>query len=152
MKTQNEIIAKIDENVTAVEIIRNHENLDECCVIINDMMFSTPYETKYSFDLIVAIKTQIAKVNPEIIVIMFNDIELPTAWKQAYKTAGILEKYPDDRRLKFHPYNEMNEQFCIDRTLLWDITDEFKGTDHEITADKCEWRFEIIKWYKNHLI
>ena len=143
MKTQNEIIAKIDEDVTAVEIIRNHENPDECCVIINDELFSTPYETEYSFDLIVAIKTQIAKVNPEIIVIMFNDIELPTAWKQSYLQGGITEDR-FDRRTEFHPYNEMNEMFCIDRILLMQIT----GQDDRM----AKWKEGIIKWYKNHLI
>ena len=144
-----EIIANIDKETKAVEIIRNHENPNQCNVIINDQFFSCPYETEYSFELLTAIKTAVPE---EAIVIMFNDNELPEAWKQAYKKAGILEKYPDDRRLKFHPYNEMNEMFCIDQSLLWDITDEFKGTDHEVTEDKCKWRFEIIKWYKNHLI
>lgn len=143
------IIVKIDEETKAVEIIRNHENPNECNVVINDRFFSCPNETEYSFELLTAIKTVVPE---EAIVIMFNDNELPEAWKQSYQKAGILEKYPDDRRLKFHPYNEMNEMFCIDQSLLWDITDEFKGTDHELTEEKCKWRFEIIKWYKNHLI
>ena len=150
-KTHNEIIDEIKntETLTAIEIIKNHKNPNQCSIIINDELFSTPYETIYSFDLLQQIKNT---VTDNILVIMFNDDELPLAWKQAYENADILKKYPDDRRLKFHQYNEMNEQFCIDRTLLWDITDEFKGTDHEITEDKCKWRFEIIRWYKSHLI
>lgn len=141
--THNEIIAKIDEDVTAVEIIRNNENPNECCVVINDEMFSTPYETMFNFDLLVAIKTQIAKVNEDIIVIYFNDIELPEAWKQSYLAGGITEDR-FDRRTEFHAYNDMNEMFCIDRILLMQIT----GID-----DTCaKWKAGIIKWYRNHLI
>lgn len=142
-RTHNEIIAKIDEDVTAVEIIRNNENPNECCVVINDEMFSTPYETMFNFDLLVAIKTQIAKVNEDIIVIYFNDIELPEAWKQSYLAGGITEDR-FDRRTEFHAYNDMNEMFCIDRILLMQIT----GKD-----DRCaKWKTGIIKWYRNHLI
>ena len=141
--THNEITAKIDEDVTAVEIIRNNENPNECCVVINDEMFSTPYETMFNFDLLVAIKTQIAKVNEDIIVIYFNDIELPEAWKQSYLAGGITEDR-FDRRTEFHAYNDMNEMFCIDRILLMQIT----GID-----DTCaKWKVGIIKWYRNHLI
>ena len=150
--TQTQIIKTIKnkkDELTAIEIIINRENPTECSVILNDEFFSIPYETIYNEKLIAEIKKTIPG---KILLIQFIDYELPEAWKQSYKKAGILEKYPYDRRLKFHPYNEMNEQFCIDRNLLWDITDEFKGTPHELTEEKCKWRFEIIKWYKNHLI
>lgn len=141
--TQKQITEKIDEEVTAVEIIRNNENPNECCVIINDEMFSTPYETMFNFDLLVAIKTQIAKVNEDIIVIYFNDNELPEAWKQSYLAGGITEDR-FDRRTEFHAYNDMNEMFCIDRILLMQIT----GVDETC----AKWKTGIIKWYKNHLI
>lgn len=148
----NEIIEKIEthkDELTAVEIIRNHNNPTQCSIILNDKMFSIPYETEFNFDLIVEIKTTI---NDNTLLIMFNDIELPNAWKQAYSDAGILERFPEDRRLKFHPYNDMNEQFCIDRNLLWNITDEFKGTPHELTEENGSWMWYITKWYKAHLI
>lgn len=148
--TQNEIIENIKktETLTAVEIIRNHKNPSECCVVINDKLFSMPYETEYSFELLQAIKNTVSE---DILVIMFNDDELPKAWAAAYTADGIPEER-HDRRVEFHAYNDMNEMFCIDRTMLWDITDEFKGTDHELTKEKCIWRWTIIQWYKAHLI
>ena len=151
--TQTEVVNKIEnekDELTAVEIIISHENPTQCSVILNDELFSVPYETTYNNGLIAGVKKAIR--GKEILLIQFIDNELPEAWRQAYQDGGILERFPDDRRLKFHPYNEMNEQFCIDRNLLWDITDEFKGTPHELTEEKCKWRYEIIKWYKNHLI
>ena len=150
--TQNQIIEKIEnkkDEITAIEIIINHENPLECSIILNDKLFSVPYETTYNNELISGIKKAIR--GKKILLIQFIDNELPEAWKQAYLSDNIPEER-HDRRVIFHPYNDMNEQFCIDRTLLWDITDEFKGTPHELTEEKCKWRFEIIKWYKNHLI
>lgn len=149
-KTHNEIINEIKntETLTAIEIIRNHKNTNQCSIIINDELFSTPYETTYSSKLLQQIKNTI---NENIIVIMFNDDELPKAWAESY-TLGGIPKEKHDRRVKFHPYNEMNEMFCIDRNNLWDITDYWEGTEYELTEDKCRWRFEIIKWYKNHLV
>ena len=151
--TQNEIITKIEnekDELTAVEIIINHENPTQSSVILNDKLFSWGYETTYNNELIAGVKKAIC--GKEILLIQFIDNELPEAWRQAYQDGGILERFPDDRRLKFYPYNMMNEQFCIDRNLLWDITGEFKGTPHEVTKEKCMWRWSIIEWYKNHLI
>lgn len=166
--TQTQILEKIEnekDELTAVEIIMDSKDYhgysgqgnvplgtpERASIIFNDRLFSTGYEIEegYTFDLLKTIK----KALPEnVLLLWFVDDQLPEAWRQAYQDGGILERFPDDRRLKFHPYNEMNEQFCIDRNLLWDITDEFKGTPHELTEDKCKYRFEIIKWYKNHLI
>lgn len=149
-KTQTEIIEEIKKNetLTAVEIIRSHKNPTVCSVIINDKFFSMPYITTFNFKLLQAIKNTVSE---EILVILFNDDELPKAWAEAYTADGIPEE-EHDRRVEFHAYDDMNEQFCIDRTLWWDITDYFKGTDHELTRDKCIWRWEIIQWYKRHLI
>lgn len=148
--TQIEIIEEIEktEELTAVEIIRSNEDANKCSVILNDKWFSMPYETDFDFALIVGIKQVISD---EVILIMFVDNELPEAWRQSYLADGIAEEN-HDRRVEFHAYNDMNEMFCIDRTMLWDITDEFKGTAHELTEEKCAWRWNIIKWYKNHLI
>lgn len=143
--TQKQIVTEIDEQTTAVEIIRNHENPKECSVIINNKMFSIGYETEYTFELLTAIKTAVPE---EAIVIMFNDNELPEAWKQSYLNGGITEDR-FDRRTEFNAYNEMNEMFCISRDLLWDINDKWVGTPYE---NNCEWKTGIIKWYKNHLI
>ena len=143
---QKQIIANIDEETKAVEIIRNHQNPAECCVVINDEMFSCPYETEYSFNLLTAIKEAVPE---DAIVIMFNDNELPEAWKTSYLMGGITEDR-FDRRVEFHPYNEMNEMFCIDQMLYDYITDYWKGTPRENSCPK--WKTGIIKWYKNHLI
>lgn len=162
--TQNEILNKIEnqkDELTAIEIILDHEDKErvnvplgtpeKASIIFNDELFSWGYEIEegYTFDLLKTIK----KALPEnILLIWFVDSDLPEAWKQSYSKAGILEKYPQDRRLQFHPYNEMNEQFCIDRNLLWNITDEFKGTPHELTKENGSWMWHITQWYKNHLI
>lgn len=149
--TQTQIIDEIKNNdeVTAVEIIINHKNILECSVIISDELFSYGYETTYNNELISEIKKAIR--GKEILLIQFIDTELPEAWKQSYLAGGIPEER-HDRRVIFHPYNDMNELYCVDRNLLWDITDKFKGTPHELTEDKCCWRWNIIQWYKKHLI
>jgi len=151
-KTQNEIIdlIKKTETLTAVEVIISSEDNNKASVIINDKMFSTPFEIKdgYTVDFLKTIKNTISD---DILLILFEDTELPNAWTKAYSSSGI-PKERHDRRVIFHSYNDMNEMFCVDRSLLWDITDYFKGTDHELTEDKCKWRYEIVKWYKNHLI
>lgn len=152
-KTQNEIITKIEnekDELTAVEIIISHENPTQCSVILNDELFSVPYETTYNNELIAGVKKAIR--GKEILLIQFIDNELPEAWKQSFKKAGILERYPDDRRLKYHAFNDMNEQFCIDRNLLWNITDEFKGTPHELTEEKGSWMYYMTLWYREQLI
>lgn len=149
---QNELTQKLTTDkceITAVEIIRSHENPELCSVIINDKLFSIPYIMDYNFELIQTIKNNTSE---EVLLIMFTDDELPKAWADAYAKAGILEKYPQDRRLQFHAFNDMNEQFCIDRNLLWNITDEFKGTPHELTEENGSWMWHITKWYKAHLI
>ena len=137
-----------EDELTAVEIIRNHENPKECSVIINDKFFSMPYIMDFSFDLLSTIKNTVPE---EILVILFNDDGLPKAWRDAYLADGIPEE-DHDRRVEFHRFDDMNEQFCIDRTLHWDITDYFKGTQHELTEEQCKWRWTIIQWYKAHLI
>lgn len=147
--TKKELIPKItEENVTAIEIIRNHKKPTECSVIINDDLFSIPYITTYDFELLKIIKENI---HENTLVILFNDDELPKAWADSYTAGGIPEER-HDRRVIFHPFNDMNEMFCIDQTILYDITDEFKGTPHELTEEKCAWRWNIIQWYKAHLI
>ena len=161
-KTQNEILKEIKntETLTAVEIIISSEDHEipnrplgtpvKASIIINDELFSTPYEIEegYTFDFLKTIKKTIPK---EVLLIYFEDADLPKAWADAYTAGGIPEER-HDRRVIFHPYNEMCEMYCVDRNLLWDITDYFKGTPHELTKDKCGWRWNIIQWYKKHLI
>lgn len=163
-KTQSEIIDEIKktENVTAVEIIVSDEDASipnrpllspiKASVIINDKMFSIGYEIEegYTFDFLRTLKKEV--LDDDVLLIWFKDAELPEAWRQAYEKVGILENNQNDRRLQFHQYNDMNEMFCIDRILLWDITDEFKGTEHELTEETGFYRWHITKWYKNHLI
>ena len=149
--TQNEIINKIKnekDDLTAVGIILNHKNHNQCSVILNDEWFSIPYETDYTPELTAMIKETI---NDETLLIKFDDYELAEGWKQAYLKGGIPEER-HDRRVIPRKYNDMNELFCVDRNLLWDITDYFKGTPHELTEEKCAWRYHAIQWYKQHLI
>ena len=149
--TQNEIINKIEnekDDLTAVGIILNHKNHNQCSVILNDEWFSIPYETDYTPELTAMIKETI---NDETLLLKFDDYELAEGWKQAYLKGGIPEER-HDRRVIPRKYNDMNEMFCIDRNLLWYITDEFKGTDHELTEEKCKWLWTMIQWYKAHLI
>lgn len=148
---QKELTQKLTTDkceITAVEIIRSHQNPELCSVIINDKLFSIPYIMDYNFELIQTIKNNTSE---EVLLIMFTDDELPKAWADAYTAAGIpIEDH--DRRVKYHAYDDMNEQFCIDRNLLWNITDEFKGTPHELTEENGSWMWHITKWYKAHLI
>ena len=150
--TQTQILNKIEnekKELASIEIIISHENPTQCSVILNDELFTWGYETTYNNELIKGIKKTIQ--GKEILLIQFIDNELAEGWKQAYLKGGIPEER-HDRRVIPRKYNDMNELFCVDRNLLWDITDYFKGTPHELTENKCKWRFEIIKWYKNHLI
>lgn len=150
--TQTELKEKLENTkneLTAVEIIINHKNPTQCSVILNDTLFSHGYETTYNNELIAKIKKTIH--GQEILLIQFIDNELTEAWKQAYLSDGITEDRWD-RRVIPREYNDMNELFCVDRNLLWDITDYFKGTPHELTEEKCAWRYHIIQWYKQHLI
>ncbi|MBQ6220163.1 MAG: hypothetical protein IJH63_10495 [Methanobrevibacter sp.] len=147
--TQKEIIKNIEnqkEELTAVEIILNNENLEECSIILNDKLFSMPYETTYDPYFINEIKDIIK--GKEILLIQFIDNELSEAWKQSYLQGGIPEER-HDRRVIPRKYNEMNELFCVDQNLLDDITDKWIGTPWEGVPD---WKEGIIKWYKHHLI
>ena len=150
--TQTQILNKIEnekKELAAIEIIISHENPTQCSVILNDELFGWGYETTYNNELIAGIKKTIQ--GKEILLIQFVDNELAEGWKQAYLKGGIPEER-HDRRVIPRQYNDMNELFCVDRNLLWDITDEFKGTPHELTEEKCAWRFHAIQWYKAHLI
>lgn len=154
-KTQNEIIDEIKktENITAIEIIVSDEDANipnkpllspiKASVIINDEMFSIGYEIEegYTFDFLRTLKNKV--LDEDVLLIWFKDAELPEAWKKSYIAGGITEDR-FDRRVEFHPYNDMNEMFCIDRILLMQIT----GKDDRM----AKWKVEIIKWYKNHLI
>ena len=162
IKTQTEILETINktEDLTAVEIIISSDDHAipnrplyspvKASVIINDKFFSVPYEIEegYTFEFLKTIKKTIPE---DVLLIYFEDRELPKAWASAYTAAGIPEE-DHDRRVIYHPYNEMCEMYCIDQTMLWDITDYWKGTDHELTEDLCKWRWDIIQWYKAHLI
>lgn len=147
--TQTEVVNKIEnekDELTAVEIIISHENPTQCSVILNDELFSTPYETTYNNELIAEIKKTIR--GKEIFLIQFIDHELSEAWKQSYIQGGIPEER-HDRRVIPRKYNDMNELFCIDQTLIDDLTGKWIGTPWEGVP---KWKEGIIEWYKNHLI
>ena len=105
--TQNEIINKIEnekDDLTAVGIILNHKNHNQCSVILNDEWFSIPYETDYTPELTAMIKETI---NDETLLIKFDDYELAEGWKQAYLKGGIPEER-HDRRVIPRKYHHMN--------------------------------------------
>lgn len=145
MITKNELFNKIknEEELTAVEIIISSEDEKLCSVIINDIMFSCLYNVVYDDELKNEIKNI---VDDEILVIEFVDKELSEAWKLSYLLGGISEDRWD-RRTIFHPYNEMNEMFCIDEFLLEEILGISRHQDHI-----PKWKEYIIDWYKEHLI
>lgn len=141
---KTKLAKELNQELSAVEIIRSHENPDKCSVILNDRIFSWDYKMDFDFELISLIKEMVSE---DVIVIMFVDNELPKAWEQSYLEGGITEDR-FDRRVEFHSYEDMNELFCIDMMLLREIKGEFDGTPWE----PCSWRKGIIKWYRNHLI
>ena len=129
--TQTEVVNKIEnekDELTAVEIIISHENPTQCSVILNDELFSTPYETTYNNELIAEIKKTIR--GKEIFLIQFIDHELSEAWKQSYIQGGIPEER-HDRRVIPRKYNDMNELFCIYQTLIDNLTGKWIGTHGE---------------------
>ena len=143
MISKIELFNKIrnEERLTAVEIIVSSEDEKLCSVVINDRMFSCPYKVVYNDELKNEIKNI---VDDEILVIEFVDNELSEAWKLSYSLGGIEEERWD-RRVVFHPYDDMNEMFCIDMMTL----EEIKG---ENFYPLPEWKEYIIDWYKEHLI
>ena len=119
IKTHTEIINEIKntDELQAIEIIINGQPTStevECSVILSDNLFSWGYETIYNNELVD--KLQCCVRGKDIILIQFIDTELPKAWEQSYLLGGI-PKERHDRRVKFHPYNEMNELFCVDANL-----------------------------------
>lgn len=143
----SKIMKNIDNETRAVQIIKNH-NSDKCGVIISDEFFSSLYETDYNENLKNEIKSML---NEEAILFEFTDKELTEAWKDSYTKAGISEDRWD-RRTIFHPYNEMNEMFCMGSDLLDDITGKWIGTPWECTEESCNWKYYMIEWYKTKII
>ena len=145
--TTQQIKQKVTESgkLNGICIIQNHENKKECVMYISDEMFTMPYKMDCSFENILEVTNN---VEEGTLVFMFTDKELQEAWIESYKRGGISEDR-FDRRADFHKFDEPHELFCIDRNLLWHITDYWKGTPHE---GHPEWMEYVIEWYKNHLI
>lgn len=147
MKTKTEILEIInnESDLKTIQIIRSSDDLTKCSIIVGDRLFSMMYETEFNETLIEEIKSII---DNDILLISFFDVELSDAWKSSYLEGGI-EKSRWDRRVKFHQYNDMNEVFCIDRTLKDEILEEgIFGDFNELP----NWKKGIIRWYQRHTI
>ena len=145
--TQNEIRQKInaEDELNGICIIQNHENEKECVMYISDKLFTCGYKMEFNLENLNTVKKS---VDEDVLVFVFTDKELQEAWIESYKRGGISEDR-FDRRADFHPFNIPHELFCIDRNLLWHITDYWKGTPHE---GHPKWMDYIIDWYKSHSI
>lgn len=148
LKNENEIrkIIESEDEIKAVQLIMG-DNEKEVSMIISTTFFSTlyviPYELKqFVYDELWDTKTKL---------FLFSDVELTEAWKKSYTKGGISENRWD-RRTIFHPYNQMNEMFCMSEDLLDDITGKWIGTPWELTEDKCAWKYHMIEWYKTKLM
>lgn len=130
-----------DENVKVVQLIMG-DNEEELCMVVGTRMFSSPYLIPYNKKQFVYDELWDTKVK----LFLFTDSELTEAWKQSYLNGGIEEERWD-RRTVFHPYNEMNEMFCIDDFLLEEILGISYHQDHI-----PNWKVGIIEWYRKHLI
>ena len=143
LKNKNEIrkVIESEDEIKAVQLIMG-ENEKEVSMIISTTFFSTlyviPYELKqFVYDELWDTKTKL---------FLFSDIELTEAWKASYLNGGIEEERWD-RRTIFHPYNEMNEMFCIDEFLLEEILDTSRHQDHI-----PKWKVGMIEWYRKKLL
>lgn len=143
LKNKNEIrkVIESEDEIKAVQLIMG-ENEKEVSMIISTTFFSTlyviPYELKqFVYDELWDTKTKL---------FLFSDIELTEAWKASYLNGGIEEERWD-RRTIFHPYNEMNEMFCIDMMLLEEILGISRHQDHI-----PKWKVGMIEWYRKKLL
>ena len=143
LKNKNEIrkVIESEDEIKAVQLIMG-ENEKEVSMIISTTFFSTlyviPYELKqFVYDELWDTKTKL---------FLFSDIELTEAWKASYLNGGIEEERWD-RRTIFHPYNEMNEMFCIDEFLLEEILGISRHQDHI-----PKWKVGMIEWYRKKLL
>ena len=143
LKNKNEIrkVIESEDEIKAVQLIMG-ENEKEVSIIISTTFFSTlyviPYELKqFVYDELWDTKTKL---------FLFSDIELTEAWKASYLNGGIEEERWD-RRTIFHPYNEMNEMFCIDEFLLEEILGISRHQDHI-----PKWKVGMIEWYRKKLL
>ena len=144
LETDKEIKNVInDEDVKVVQLIMSEVQDDEICMVVGTRMFSSPYLIPYNKKQFVYDELWDTKV----VLFLFTDNELTEAWKQSYLDGGIEEERWD-RRTVFHPYNEMNEMFCIDPFLLEDITGERRGGDETLP----NWKKGIINWYRTKMI
>lgn len=143
MKLFNTI--KSHNHLKAIQIVLSSEDNCKCSVILSDTMFSNMYVTEYNDELENKIKDLI---NDDVLLIKFIDNELNEAWKSSYLQGGITEDRWD-RRVVFHPYNDMNEMFCMDEMLIGEIKGNYRGfTDEHLP----NWKMGIIRWYREHTI
>ena len=111
---------------------------DNCSLIIGTEMFSSQLIIPKSL----ALDTGLLIRDKHIPLFVYEDSELPEAWKKSYIDGGIEEK-DWDRRTEFNPYDRMSEMFCIDSYFLSQIMGD---------APVPDWEEGAIKWYRSKMV
>lgn len=125
-------------NMKVAQIIFNR-NSDKCSLIIGTEMFSSLYIIPKTL----ALETGMIIRDKQVPLFVYEDTELPEAWKKSYAEGGI-SKDQWDRRTAYHPYDEMNEMFCIDSYML----NQIMGLDDDVP----EWKEGAIGWYRSKMV
>lgn len=125
-------------NMNVAQIIFS-KNSDNCSLIIGTTIFSSLMIIPKSL----ALETGLIIKDKKIPLFIYEDSELPEAWKKSYAEGGISED-EWDRRTEFHPYDRMSEMFCIDPYLLERIMDSER--------DVPEWMVGAIRWYRSKMV
>lgn len=135
----DEIKETIDtmKNMKVCQIIFSKDS-DKCSLIIGTDMFSTLTIIPKPL----ALETGFIIRDKCVPLFIFEDSELPEAWKKSYAEAGIPED-EWDRRTEFHPYDKMTEMFCIDPYLLKQIMG---------SVDVPEWKSGAVGWYRSKMV
>lgn len=130
-----------DKDIRTVQLIYGNDQSD-ISVVIGTTHFSTMYIMKKELVLDAAAYMR----NMEIAIFIYNDKDLPEAWKKSYAEAGIPER-EWDRRTEFHPFNEMGEHFCIDGHFLEQIV-----PSGNVPFPVPDWKMGIIKWFRSKAV
>ncbi len=143
ISSQEEINEKLtSENLKTVQFILPTEDNGECAMIVGTKMFSSMYIIPSDKFL----DTFNHLYDKSVLIFKFTDSELTDAWKESYAKGGI-PKEQWDRRTIFHPYDEMNEMFCIDSLMYEEICGE-----NQDRYDLPSWKEGIVEWYRDKIL
>lgn len=135
-----------DGKIFTAQLIMSEDNNEEFALVIGTRMFSQHYIVDIRLmDTLCELLSE-----TDALVFRFYDKDLTEAWKNSYTYGGISHDQWD-RRTVFHPYDEMNEMFCIDDLTFSEITGyDFHG--FSIRHPIPNWKRWIIGWYKRCMI